>query len=157
MDVSILNPFRKKPPMISEADQALMVDSIRKAESRTTGEIRVFVEHHNAYVNPMDRAREIFASLGMFRTERRNAVLIYLAVTDKQYAIFGDEEIYYRAGGEVFWASAASLLRDFLKQGDVAGGLCACIDALGGALATHFPYDSSVDKNELPDEIVFGK
>ena len=157
MDFSSLNPFHKKAPMISEADQALMVAAIQKAESRTTGEVRVFVEHRCTYVNPMDRAREIFAGLGMFRTERRNAVLIYLAITDKQYAIFGDEEIYHRAGGEVFWASAASLLRGYLKAGDVPGGLCACIDALGDALATHFPYDSSVDKNELPDEIVFGK
>ena len=43
------------------------------------------------------------------------------------------------------------------KSGDIAGGLVACIGEIGTALATHFPYRADVDKNELPDEIVFGK
>lgn len=157
MNLSALNPFAKREPMLSEAVQADMVEAIRKAEARTTGEVRVFVERHCSYMDPMDRAREIFAKLEMYKTKRRNAVLVYLAVKDQQFALFGDEEIYKRAGGEVFWASAASLLRDYLKGGDTSGGLGVCIGALGDALAEHFPYDSSVDKNELPDEIVFGK
>jgi uncharacterized membrane protein len=28
---------------------------------------------------------------------------------------------------------------------------------IGEALTTHFPYDNDTDKNELPDQIVFGK
>jgi len=33
----------------------------------------------------------------------------------------------------------------------------ACINELGRALAEHFPYDPAIHRNELPDEIVFGK
>ena len=134
-----------------------MVEAIRAAESRTTGEIRVFVEPRCAYVDAMDRAKELFAQLGMEATERRNAILLYLATEDHQFAIFGDREIYARAGGPTFWQEAAAGLQRDLRAGAMEDGLCRCIETLGRALAQHFPYDPAVTKNELPDEIVFGK
>lgn len=149
--------FSKSRPLLSVAIQEMVADAIRKAEARTTGEIRVFVEQHCAYVDPLDRAREVFRELAMEKTERRNAILVYIALKDHQFAIFGDEQIYVKAGGPVFWAAAASQLRKYLREGQTGEGLAACIEALGSALATHFPYDPAVPKNELPDEIVFGK
>ena len=40
--------------------------------------------------------------------------------------------------------------------------ICYClllliVKDIGEALRNHFPYDRSSDKNELPDEIIFGK
>lgn len=131
--------------------------AIREAELRTTGEIRVYIEHHCSYMDALDRAVELFAALQMEQTEERNAVLVYMAVKDHQFAIYGDESIYVKAGGPHFWARAAQILQAALRRGDMAGGLVGCINELGNALATHFPYDSGVQKNELPDEIVFGK
>jgi len=149
--------FPRRKPLLPEAVQAALVDRIREAESRTTGELRVFVERRCAYIEPMDRARELFAELGMASTERRNAVLVYIATHDRQFALFGDEEIYRLAGGPAFWEGAATALQVRLRGGDVAGGLFDCITLLGDALARHFPYDPAVQRNELPDEIVFGK
>lgn len=137
--------------------QDAVVAAIRLAEVRTTGEIRVFIERHCAYMDALDRAIELFASLGMEQTEERNAILVYVAVNDKQFAIYGDEEIYRKAGGPHFWQRAAQVLQGALRKGDIVEGLVACINELGTALANHFPYDSDVEKNELPDEIVFGK
>ena len=134
-----------------------MVEAIRAAESSTTGEIRVFVEPRCAYMDAMDRAKELFANLDMEATERRNAVLLYLAVKDRQFAIFGDREIFARAGGPAFWGEAAANLQRDLRAGALEDGLCRCIETLGRALAHHCPYDPAVTKNELPDEIVFGK
>ena len=142
---------------MTDGVQALVVAAICAAEKRTTGEIRVFIEAHCSYMDAMDRAKEVFTELGMEKTQRRNAVLVYVAMKDKQFAIFGDEEIYKQAGGPLFWEAAAALLQQHLRQGKLAEGLCACIDALGNALAASFPYDLSIEKNELPDEIVFGK
>lgn len=149
--------FSRPKPLLSAAIQDMVVNAIRKAEAGTTGEIRVFAEQHCTYVDPLDRAREVFRELAMEKTERRNAVLIYIALKDHQFAIFGDEQIYLKAGGPVFWEAAANQLRKYLRGGQTGEGLSACIDALGVALATHFPYDPAVPKNELPDEIVFGK
>jgi uncharacterized membrane protein len=149
--------FSKSAPLLSTAIQDQVVAAIRIAEARTTGELRVFVEKHCAYMDPLDRAKEVFSELGMEKTERRNAVLVYIALKDHQFAIFGDREIYEKAGGPVFWETAARVLRQYLREDKIGDGIAACIDSLGTALATHFPYDPAVQKNELPDEIVFGK
>ncbi len=151
-----LFPFKKKQ-LLDDDDQDRIVAAIRAAEAGTTGELRVFIESNCAYVDAMDRAKELFESLGMYKTERRNAVLVYMALDDHQFAIFGDQEIYDKAGGASFWQHAAEELVSYLKQGKISEGLAACVQELGKAMATHFPYDPAIHKNELPDEIVFGK
>ncbi len=149
--------FNKKKPLLTADEQQMVVACISEAESNTTGELRVFVESKCSYVDAIDRAWELFHKLAMDVTEKRNAVLVYLAIDDHQYAIVGDKEIYEKAGGALFWERAAAKLRQHLKQGKIAIGLANCVKELGTAMATHFPYDPSITKNELPDEIVFGK
>ncbi len=146
-----------KKPMLDADSQHRIVACIKEAEGKTSGEVRVFIEHHCHYVDPMDRAREIFASLSMENTTARNAVIVYVALTDRQFALFGDSAIYEKAGGAEFWKSAAAKLTGHLRKNEITEGLCNCIQELGAALAAHFPYDPTVKKNELPDEIVFGK
>ncbi len=148
--------FRKKD-LLDRDDQERIVAAIRAAELGTTGELRVFIESHCTYMDAMDRAKEVFVNLGMVKTERRNAVIVYMALLDHQFAIFGDEEIYNRAGGPEFWSGAASHLKALLSEGKVVEGLVTCINELGAALAQHFPHDPAISRNELPDEIVFGK
>jgi len=149
--------FWKKKSILDQESQQRIVACIKEAEGKTTGEVRVFVEHKCSYMDAMDRAVEVFANLGMFKTERRNATIIYVATEDRQFALFGDQAIFEKAGGPIFWESAAARLRDCLKKDEITEGLCACVTELGNALAIHFPYDPSITKNELPDEIVFGK
>ncbi len=148
--------FRKKE-FLDKAAQQRVVECIRQAESGTSGEIRVFMEPRCIYVEPMDRAREIFASLKMDQTDARNAVIIYIAFEDRQFALFGDQAIYEKAGGPAFWKQAAATLAGHLKKSEHTDGLCNCIRELGTALAAHFPPMPGVNRNELPDEIVFGK
>jgi hypothetical protein len=150
-------PFSKKKPLLTSEAQEQVVACIKEAENKTTGELRVFVETNCSYMDAIDRAWELFHKLGMSATERRNAVLVYLAIDDRQYAIVGDKEIYEKAGGPLFWEKAAERLRGHLKQGEIGLGLANCVQELGNAMATHFPYDPTITKNELPDEIVFGK
>ncbi len=152
-----MNIFRNKKPLLDPEQQEQVVACIREAEKNTTGELRVYVETHCSYVDAIDRAWELFASLGMTETESRNAVLVYLALEDRQFAIVGDEQIYIKAGGPVFWEAAAAKLKAYLKSGQITEGLCVCVNELAHAMAQHFPYDPTITKNELPDEIVFGK
>ncbi len=147
--------FKKKP--ILDADvQSRVVAAIKEAESKTSGEIRVFVEPH-CKPDPLDRAKEIFVRLQMEKTTARNAILVYVAMTDKKFALFGDVVIYEKAGGQQFWEKAADELKGHLRKNEIADGLSNCVRELGIALGSHFPYDPSIKKNELPDEIVFGK
>ncbi|MCB0696797.1 MAG: TPM domain-containing protein [Chitinophagaceae bacterium] len=149
--------FGKNKQPLNKEEQEKVVAAIQNAEKNTTGELRVFMESRCNYVDAMDRAKEVFAELGMTETVRRNAVLIYMAYDDHQFAILGDKEIYEQAGGPVFWKNAAQVFRQYLGNGQMAEGFVACINELGNALAKYFPYDPTVTKNELPDEIVFGK
>ena len=48
------------------------------------------------------------------------------------------------------------MLSEFKKE-NYAEGLVEVIYKIGHCLKSHFPYDAATDKNELPDDIVFGK
>lgn len=141
-------PFSKKKPLLSSAEQEQVVACIREAESRTTGELRVFVESKCNKADAMERAVELFEKLGMTATEKRNAVLVYLATEDRKYAIAGDKEIYERAGGAAFWQAAAEKLKGHLQAGEVATGLANCVKELGNAMASHFPYDPAITREK---------
>jgi uncharacterized membrane protein len=132
-----------------------VVEAIRAAEKRTSGEIRVFIESKCRYVDPIDRAAEVFFGLQMERTRDRNAVLIYVAHQHHQAAIFGDEEIH-RKVGTPFWTAEVQKMLVHFTENDFADGLIAVIHDVGEVLSAEFPYEHG-DKNELPDEIVFGQ
>lgn len=131
-----------------------MVEAIQQAEKNTSGEVRLFIESKCKFVDPVDRAKEIFFNLKMQETKDRNAVLLYIALDDKQLALFGDEGIHQRLGDE-FWNHEVKKIIGAFTKDDYTGGICLIIRDIGEALRSHFPYESD-DKNELPDEIIFG-
>ena len=149
-------PFFRRKDFFSETEKQLIVSSIQAAERQTSGEIRVFVESRCKYVNPLDRATEIFAGLKMEETAARNGVLVYVALKDKQLALFGDKGIHEKVGAE-FWNKEVKLILSHFNRADYAAGIAHVVEEIGEALRTHFPYDKDGDINELPDDIVFGK
>jgi uncharacterized membrane protein len=153
--LSIFSPRKNARSFFVEAEEARVVEAIRASEKRTSGEIRVFVESRCRFVDPVDRAAEVFFTLKMEQTEDRNGVLIYIAMKDRQLAIFGDEGIH-RAVGTEFWnAEVAKILREF-NAAHYVEGIIEIIHDIGEVLAEKFPYERE-DRNELPDNIVFGQ
>lgn len=104
----------------------------------------------------MDRAAEIFLQLQMDKTEMRNGTLIYLAVEDKQAAVVGDVGIHEKVGADYWQKVVAKMLMQFRAE-HLADGVCSAVVDLGEALQHYFPYNRETDKNELPDDIVFGR
>ncbi len=151
-----LFPWYKRKSFFHEEDTRLIVKAIRHAEQRTSGEVRVFVESRCSWMDAMDRAAEIFFTLKMENTEQRNAVLIYIALKDRQLAVFGDEGIHNKVGTEYWNKVVGEMLSTFNKE-NYAKGIAECAIQIGEALTTHFPFERDTDKNELPDEIVFGR
>jgi len=149
-------PFFSRKPLFSEAEQQQIVAAIQAAEKRTSGEIRVFVESRCRFVDPLDRAAEVFASLRMQQTEARNGVLVYVALKDRQLALFGDKGIHEKVG-EPFWNEQVKDILSHFNKANYAEGIATVVTGIGEALYRHFPYDRDTDKNELPDDIVFGK
>ena len=151
-----LFPWQKKKEYFSVAEQQTIVEAIRFSEKRTSGEIRVFVESRCRYVDAIDRAAEIFFRLEMERTDDRNAVLVYVAMKDRQLAVFGDENIHKKVGIE-YWDNTVNKILSSFNRENYAKGLSQCVTEVGEALHYYFPYDNDTDKNELPDDIVFGR
>jgi uncharacterized membrane protein len=107
-------------------------------------------------MDALDRAREIFFSLKMYETKMRNATLIYVAVKDRQAAVFGDEGIHQKVGKK-YWEDEVGKMLLLFRQEKLVDGICQGINDLGEALVYYFPYDKQTDKNELPDELIFGR
>jgi uncharacterized membrane protein len=155
--VGILNFLKKKPvEFFSATGNELIVSAIKSAEQRTSGEVRVYVESRCRFMDALDRAVEIFHSLKMNETADRNAVLVYVAMKDQQLAIFGDEGIHRKVGTEFWNKELAQMLKAFNKE-NYAEGIACVVREIGEVLVQHFPYDRQTDKNELPDDIVFGR
>ena len=92
----------------------------------------------------------------MQNTEQRNAVIVYVAIKDRQLAVYGDTGIHQKTGNEYWKAAVDNMISHFNKE-NYAAGIANCVTMIGRALQEHFPYYKDVDKNELPDEIIFGK
>jgi len=146
----------KKKPLFSDAENTRIVEAIKSSEQLTSGEIRIYIESKNPLVSTIDRASEIFFNLKMQETAQRNAVLLYLAYKDKEVAIFGDEGIHQQVGTE-FWNNQVKQMVMLFKENNLTEGIVKCITEVGHVLVEKFPHQGIMDKNELPDEIVFGK
>lgn len=126
-------------------------ESINRAELHTSGEIRLYVEDH-CTEDVLDRAAHLFETLKMHATEQRNGVLIYMAVTDRQFAIIGDVGINTKVPTG-FWDSVKDEMLAHFRQDDLPAGIRAGVLAAGEKLATHFPRESN-DRDELPNTVV---
>lgn len=147
----------KNNTLLPKEDADVVVDSIRKAEAMTSGEVRVFIESRCEYVNAVDRAWKVFAKLQMQATKERNAVLVYMALLDRQIAIIGDEGIHQKVAEQDFWKEELETLKSFCKNGNIKEGLSTVVLEIGVALGQYFPPRTDEDHNEIPDEIVFGQ
>jgi uncharacterized membrane protein len=149
-------PLFSKKEFFSSLEKNQIVAAIKQAEQQTSGEIRVYIESRCRFVDPLDRAAEVFAHLDMGKTASHNAVLIYVAVKDHQLAVFGDQGIHEKVG-EVFWKERVMHMLSHFKEDHYAEAIVKTIQDIGAALKYHFPYDGQTDINELPDDIVFGR
>ena len=131
-----------------------VVNAIKDAEKMTSGEIRVHMESKCKGV-ALERAVKVFEKLKMHQTELRNGVIIYLAVTDKKFAIFGDEGIN-EVVPDNFWEDAKEAMQAEFVKANFSAGLEKGIRMVGEKLKEFFPYQDD-DVNELSDDISFGE
>jgi len=64
---------------LSRLEHDEIVAAIREAESKTSGQIRIFIQRGKLNVDPLIAAQKKFHRLGMHKTAERNAVLIFVA------------------------------------------------------------------------------
>ncbi|MBI3874933.1 MAG: TPM domain-containing protein [Verrucomicrobia bacterium] len=127
-----------------------IVAAIKSAESKTSGEIRVFISHKQR-ADALAAAQRRFAKLGMTKTRERNAVLIYVAPLARKFAIIGDVAVHAKCG-EPFWKEVAAAMETRFRKGEFTQGIIEGVTRAGELLAQHFPGKPD-DRNELPDSV----
>jgi uncharacterized membrane protein len=140
---------------LTKEDCALIQEKIKQAEDATTGEIRVMIESRCPLTDTLAHAANLFTHFKMNETVDRDATLIYIAYKDKEFAIYGDKNCYEQFPKK-YWHSAARRLSYKFYQNEKVAGIVEAIESLGKLLAEYFP-NKGVKKNQLPDEIIFGK
>ena len=144
----------KLEDFLSKADEEEIIQAIKTAEKNTSGEIRVHVEN-SLTKDHFNRALEVFYALNMNLTKLKNGVLIYVAVNDKKFVIYGDEGINNVVATN-FWNSTKDVMQAHFKSGKFKEGIVSGILKAGEELQAHFPYQKD-DTNELSNEISKGK
>lgn len=138
---------------LSVQEEQEIVLAIRQAEQNTSGEIRVHIEA-TASISHYNRALEVFRMLKMFNTKQQNAVLIYVAVEDHKFVIYGDKGI-----DEVvplnFWDATRNTMQEQFKKGNFKQGIIDGVIKTGQELKAHFPWKVD-DEDELSNEISKG-
>ena len=134
-------------------EEALLIESIKKAELNTSGEIRVHIES-KCGDNVFERAVYIFNYLKMYKTAQRNGVLFYIAADSRKFAIIGDEGINNVVPND-FWDKIKQEMISYFTKGEYIKGMCVGIEEVGHSLKEYFPYKDD-DINEQPDEISYG-
>jgi uncharacterized membrane protein len=130
---------------------------IAASEVRHTGEICFAVEpnlHPRAVLAGMSahqRAREVFARLGVWDTRANNGVLLYLLLADHRIEIIADRGFDGRVSAEQ-WRGVCQMMEERLRAGEPEQAVAQAVAAMSELMATHFPRaDGDLDHNELPD------
>ncbi len=143
----------KVEDFLTAKEEEEIVQAIRQAERSTSGEIRVHIEK-TTEVSHYDRALEVFQMLKMFNTQQRNGVLIYIAVDDHKFVIYGDEGINAVVPTN-FWETTKQAIQNQFKQGNFKQGIIDGVLKAGKELKAHFPWTTD-DEDELSNEISKG-
>jgi uncharacterized membrane protein len=139
---------------LSKLEHDRIVSAIREAESKTSGEIRVYVQRGKLNADPLIVAQKKFQRLGMHKTRERNAVLIFVAPRAHKFAVVGDDAIHEKCGDE-FWQRIVTAMHHCFRQDKFTEGIGGAIAVIGDMLAQHFPRGST-SSNQLPDDVVQG-
>ena len=136
---------------LTEEEENEVVAAIQQAEKKTSGEIRVHIEK-SSKGDIWKRAMEVFHLLKMDNTKEDNGVLIYVAIEDRNFVIYGDNGIN-KVVPKDFWETTKDEIVAEFKKGDFKQGLINGILKAGDELQKHFPWDENTDENQLSDKI----
>lgn len=129
--------------------------AVHEAESRTSGEI---VVHILGRLLPFEssrrRAKRVFHELGVYRTKRRNGLLLFLAMKKRQFEIVVDEGLE-SIDSEV-WTSVAAGLSERIGRDGFEKGVCEAVGEIGDVLADAYPSEAEDEGDELPNRPSLG-
>jgi uncharacterized membrane protein len=122
-----------------------IIEAIRKAEALTSAEIRVHVSQRWFERHPMKRAQHLFHQYGLDQSPEQNAVLVYVNLRRRKFAIFhGKNTDSVQSGfGRGFWERIArEMKRNFIAT-HPENAIAMTVVSLGEALSKIYPANST--------------
>ncbi|HEX5306452.1 MAG TPA: TPM domain-containing protein [Dyella sp.] len=138
------------PPDVLDA----LTQAVSEGERRHLGELRFVVESRLspaaawAGLTPRQRARQLFAQLGVWDTEHNSGVLIYVLLSERRIEIVADRGIAARVPPSA-WDEVSGLMLAGYRNGSWAQGSLQGIHAVHALLAREFPSDGRANPDEL--------
>ena len=136
-------------PALAKIEQA-----IKASERSHRGELRFAIEGplhlRQLRLSTRQRARQVFAELGVWDTEENSGVLIYVQLVDRRIEIVADRGIAKRVA-QAEWDAICRAMEAAFKAHRHADGALQAIQTVTAILARHFPA-GAVNPNELPDK-----
>lgn len=139
---------------LRQLDHDRIVSAIKKAEVKTSGQIRVYIQRGELRGDALDYAQRRFQKLGMQATSERNGVLIFVVPRSRRFAVIGDEGVHKKCGDE-FWQQLINAMEVLFKAESFTDAVVHAIAETGRLLAQHFPRQPD-DRNQLPDAVEEG-
>lgn len=104
----------------------------------------------------LDRAKCAFLDEGVYKTEERVGILIFVSQLEHRVVVLGDEGINSRLKGEDWQHVVDEVIRG-VKSGETAKGMVAAIGLCKDLLLQHGFVRKSTDFNELHDGLRLGE
>ncbi|OQY34368.1 MAG: hypothetical protein B6241_05130 [Spirochaetaceae bacterium 4572_59] len=98
-----------------------------------------------------NRALRYFTESGVYSTRDHTGILIFVSLLEKRVEVLADQGISEKIPQNE-WNELVAALSRAMRDGQLAGGLCAAVESCGKKLSKHFPIKSD-DSNELSDSV----
>lgn len=144
----------RTPQFLHRLRHQEITQAIKKAEGRTSGQIRVFIQRGEVEGDALPRAQKRFFQLGMEKTRDRNAVLIWVAPRAHKFAVVGDLGVHEKCEAE-FWQRLVEVMQGHFREEHFSRAIIHGINETGKVLVKYFPRTGETI-NELPDDVVRG-
>lgn len=141
----------KSEQFLQSEEQDMVQQAIARAETMSSAEVKLIILRH-CWIKLHQKAAQLFRKYRLHETQQRNAVLILLVTTNREFLIYGDQGIHEKVG-QSFWDETRDLMTRHFQQGHMALGLQQGIESIGRKLATYFPR-SQHDQDEIDNAII---
>lgn len=142
----------------SKQDRVDIAQAIQKAEQGHVGEIQVVIESHIpanvAYLkDTQQRARQLFAELGVWDTEHNSGVLLYVNLCERHVDIVFDRGIKKTTDSNI-WQNICKTTTQQMKDKKYTWAIICAVKHIGVILTQHYASmeSSLIDNDELSDD-----
>ncbi|MHC4881256.1 MAG: TPM domain-containing protein [Planctomycetota bacterium] len=143
-----MNPKR----FFKSDEQEAIEAAIKSAEQMTSAEIKLIILRH-CWQDIKVKAVELFRKYRLYDTQERNAVLVLLVTTNREFLIYGDEGINTKVG-QKFWDDVKDQMQSHFSDNSFGIGLQKGIEKIGEKLKNYYPCQLD-DNNEIDNGVAY--